>query len=234
MKESIYSNGDRQPSYHLLSKPSCSASHVGTSTINPSHQMKKSSRSSDAWTNSTPRLPSSDHESSSPSWRRRTFWSEGTESETIARKWDSKPSTRSQICLNQGWGRNTKSIHICSETSPLIAPTKSGAWTSPTFGWPQAGCIWSPSLTGTADTLSPGRSQKHSSCPSSWTAATKRWARRCRRLSTQIKGAISRLNASRAASRRRERESPWTVEAATWTTFSPNASGDLSSMRRST
>ena len=133
MKESIYSNGETRRSYHLLSKPSCSASHVDTSTTNPSRLMKKNSRSNDAWTNSIPRLPSSDHESSSPSWPRRTFWSEGTESETIEHKWDSKPSTRSQICQNQGRGRNTKSIPICSETSPLIAPTKSGAWTSPTL-----------------------------------------------------------------------------------------------------
>lgn len=234
MKESICSNGGRQQSYPSLSKPSYSPSRVPTSTTSLVRQGKKNSRSSGGSTRSTPRLPFSDHARSSPSWQMSKSTSEGTEYETIAPKWGLKPSIRGQISLNQGQGQSTKSIPTSCEASPLTGQIKCGESTSPTSGWHPTGCTSWPSSTGTADTSLLGRSQKPWSYPSCWTVATRRWARPCRRLSTQTKVATSRRSASPAASRRREPESPWTVEAVMWTTFSPNACGARSNTRRST
>ena len=234
MKEYNCWNGVIKPSCPSHNRQSCSVSREPTSTTSLSRQTKKNSKSSEGSTNSTPRLPSSDHAKSSPSWQASKYTSEGTEYETIAPKWGSKPSTRGQICQNQGLGQSTRSTPTSCETLPLTDQIKSGEWTLLTSGWPQTGCTSSLSLTGTADTSLPGRSQKHWSCPSSWTAATRRSTKRCQKLSTPTRAATSQQNASRAASRRRERRYPWTVVADTWTISSRSACGALSSMRRST
>lgn len=166
MKESICSNGVRQQSYPSLSKPSCSPSRGATSITSPVRQGKKNSRSSVGSMSSIPRLPFLDHARSSPSWPMSKSTSEGTEYGTIAPKWGLKPSIRDQICQNQERGQSTKSIPTSCETSPLTGQIKSGESILPTSGWHPIGCIWSPSSTGIADTLSPGRSQKHWSYPS--------------------------------------------------------------------
>ena len=159
-------NGESKLSCLSLSRPSYSASRGAISTTSLLHQTLAKSWSRDGSMNSTQRLPFLEAERSSPSSRRRISPSEGIRSGATGRKWDWKHSFLSRVCLSLAVGRRIASFLTYSETWLLSAPTRSGARTSRTFGWPTPGmvrrapvpgCTSWLSWTGTADTSLPGR-----------------------------------------------------------------------------